>query len=107
MPLPTSIPAFAGALDPAAAAALPEEARARLLRTADAALAGRFTFFDRERDDLSRDPDWFLDPRTGRRAPETRPTPSTSMSAMSGEVGTIKYVWEPSRHYQLTVLAAA
>ena len=69
--LPPVIPAFASEIDPAVSAALPEEARARLLRTADAALASRFPFFDRERDDLSRDPDWFLDPRTGRRAPDT------------------------------------
>ena len=85
---------------------LPEEARTRLLRTADAALAGRFPFFDRERDDLSRDPDWFLDPRTGRRAPDTAYAFDIDCRDVR-QVGTIKYVWEPSRHYQLTVLAAA
>ena len=106
LPLPTSIPAFAGALDPAVAAALPEAARARLLRTADDALAGRFKFFDRERDDLSAGPDWFLDPRTGRRAPDSAYAFDVDIRDV-GEVGTIKYVWEPSRHYQLTVLAAA
>ena len=100
------IPAFASEIDPAAAAALPEEARTRLLRTADAALAGRFPFFDRERDDLSRDPDWFLDPRTGRRAPDTAYAFDIDCRDVR-QVGTIKYVWEPSRHYQLTVLAAA
>lgn len=106
LPLPASIPAFASALDPALADALPEAARARLLRTADAALAGRFPVFDRERDDLSRDPDWFLDPRTGRRAPNS--TYAFDIDCRDvGEVGTIKYVWEPSRHHQLTVLAAA
>ena len=106
LPLPASIPAFASALDPALADALPEEARTRLLRTADAALAGRFPVFDRERDDLGRDPDWFLDPRTGRRAPEGAYAFDIDCRDVQ-EVGTIKYVWEPSRHHQLTVLAAA
>jgi hypothetical protein len=104
--LPASIPAFASALDPSAADGLPEEARARLLRTADAALAGRFVFFDRERDDLSGDPDWFVDPRTGLRAPSSAYAFDIDCRDVQ-KVGTIKYVWEPSRHYQLTVLAAA
>ena len=106
LPLSASIPAFPSAIDPAAAATLPEVARTRLLRTADAALAGRFQFFDRERDDLSPDPDWFLDPRTGRRAPDSAYAFDVDIRDV-GKVGTIKYIWEPSRHYQLTVLAAA
>jgi hypothetical protein len=105
-PLPASIPAFASAIDPAAALGLSEQAKARLLRAADAALAGRFLFFDRERDDLSSDPDWFLDPRTGLRAPGTAYAFDIDCRDVR-KVGTIKYVWEPSRHYQLTVLAAA
>ncbi|MCC2664895.1 MAG: hypothetical protein K0S35_2817, partial [Geminicoccaceae bacterium] len=106
LPVPASLPAFASALDRAAAAALPAEARARLLRTAEAALLGRFPLFDRERTDLARDPDWFLDPRTGRRAPDTTYAFDIDCRDVR-EVGTIKYVWEPSRHHQLTVLAAA
>jgi Heparinase II/III-like protein/Heparinase II/III N-terminus len=106
LPLPATTAAFAGAVGPAAAAALPGEVRARLLRAADGALAGRFHFFDRERDDLSLDPDWFLDPRTGRRAPDTAYAFDIDCRDVR-KVGTIKYVWEPSRHYQLTVLAAA
>jgi hypothetical protein len=106
LPLPASIAAFASAVDPAAADALPAEAKARLLRTADAALAGRFPCFDRERDDLSPDPDWFLDPRTGRRAPDSAYAFDIDYRDVR-QVGTIKYVWEPSRHHQLTVLAAA
>jgi hypothetical protein len=106
LPLPVSNPAFASGLDPTAADGLPEEARARLLRTADAALAGQFVFFDRERDDLSSDPDWFLDARTGLRAPSSTCAFDIDCRDVQ-QVGTIKYVWEPSRHYQLTVLAAA
>jgi len=106
LPVPGSIPAFASGLHPSVAEALPEPARARLLRTAEAALAGRFAFFDRERDDLSSDPDWFHDPRTGRRAPDGAYAFDIDCRDVDA-VGTIKYVWEPSRHYQLTVLAAA
>jgi hypothetical protein len=106
LPLPASIPAFASAIDTAAVDALPSEAKARLLRTADAALAGRFPVFDRERDDLSPDPDWFLDPRTGRQAPDSAYAFDIGYRDVR-EVGTIKYVWELSRHHQLTVLAAA
>jgi hypothetical protein len=105
-PLPASIPGFASAIDPADVVGLPEQARARLLRAADAALAGRFLFFDRVRDGLSSDPDWFLDPRTGLRAPSTAYAFDIDCRDVR-KIGTIKYVWEPSRHYQLTVLAAA
>jgi hypothetical protein len=106
LPLPASIPAFASPVDRSLADALPGRTRARLLRTADAALAGRFRFFDRDRDNLSRDPDWFLDPRTGRRAPDATYAFDIDCRDVD-EVGTVKYVWEPSRHHQLTVLAAA
>jgi hypothetical protein len=106
LPLPVAVRRFASPLDPALADALPGEARARLLQAANAALTGRFRFFDRDRDDLSSDPDWFLDPRTGRRAPETTYAFDIDCRDVR-EVGTIKYVWEPARHHQLTVLAAA
>ncbi len=106
LPLPASIPAFASALDPALAEALAAEPRARLLQAADAALAGRFQFFDRERADLGRTPDWFFDPRTGRRAPDAAYAFDIDCRDVD-EVGTIKYVWEPSRHHQLSVVAAA
>ena len=43
-------PGICNAIDPAAAAGLPT-VRARLFHAADGALAGRFHFFDRERDD--------------------------------------------------------
>jgi hypothetical protein len=106
LPVPASIPAFASPVEPAQAAALPAEARVRLLQSADAALAGRFRFFDRERADLAPDPDWFLDPRTGRRAPDATYAFDIDCRDIQ-KVGTVKYVWEPSRHHQLTVLAAA
>jgi hypothetical protein len=106
LPLPATVPPFASPLPAAAAGPLPAPARARLLQAADDLLAGRFRVFDRWRDDLSPDPDWFLDPRTGRRAPHAAYAFDIDCRDVR-EVGTIKYVWEPSRHHQLTVLAAA
>ncbi len=106
LPLPASVAPFPTPLRDFDPDSLSEDGRARLLRAADAALAGRFHFFDREHDNLTRDPDWFLDIRTGRRAPED--TYAFDIDHRNVEqVGTIKYVWEPSRHYQLTVLSAA
>ena len=56
---------------PAAAAGaddVPEDARVRLKEAAEGLLGGRWPVFGRERDDMAPAPDWFLDPRTGRRA---------------------------------------
>jgi Heparinase II/III-like protein/Heparinase II/III N-terminus len=83
-----------------------EEARVQLKEVAEELLAGRWQVFARTREDMAGPPDWFLDPRTGRRAPDRiycfdidhrNPT----------VVGNAKYVCEPSRHQHLTVLAAA
>jgi hypothetical protein len=85
---------------------VPEEARVQLKEAAEELLAGRWRVFARTREDMAGSPDWFLDSRTGRRAPgrvycfdidHRDPT----------VVGNVKYVWEPSRHQHLTVLAAA
>jgi len=85
---------------------LPSAKKDRTIRTADSALEGRFRFFDREWDNLSADPDWFLDPRTGIRAPQD--TYAFDIDHRDAtKSGTVKYVWEPSRHHQLTVIAAA
>ncbi len=55
-------------------------------------------------DDLT-DPDWWYDPKTGRRAPwgYAFDVPYRNEDA----VGDIKQIWELSRHQYLTVLAAA
>lgn len=87
-------------------ARLPARHRERILRTADAALEGRFHFFDREFEHLNEDPDWFVDPRTGVRAPQDSYAFDIDIRD-AAKSGTVKYVWEPSRHHQLTVLAAA
>lgn len=89
----------AGAID-----AVPPDAAKRLVAEADLLMAGHAEFFGVDRDDLV-DPDWWYDPKTGRRAPSgyAFDVPYRDEDA----VGDIKQIWEPSRHQYLTVLAAA
>lgn len=65
---------------------------------------GHAEFFGVVRDDLT-DPDWWCDPKTGRRAPwgYAFDVPYRNEDA----VGDIKQIWEPSRHQYLLQLAAA
>lgn len=83
---------------------LPPDAAKRLVAEADRLMAGHAEFFGVPRDDLL-DPDWWRDPKTGRRAPSgyAFDVPYRDEDA----VGDIKQIWEPSRHQYLTVLAAA
>ena len=55
----------------------------------------------------SADPDWFLDPVTGRRAPAQQLAFGVIHHRDEKETGNIKQVWEMSRHHHITVLAAA
>ena len=80
-------------------------ARARLLASADELMEGRWSVFELVRDDLIA-PDWFLDPRSGRRAPQAVCAFSLNHRD-TALVGDPKYVWELSRHQHLTVLATA
>ncbi|MFI8257981.1 alginate lyase family protein [Streptomyces filamentosus] len=95
---------FTAVLPPGALAAVPPDAAKRLVAEADRLMEGRAAFFGVERDDLA-DPDWWYDPKTGRRAPwgHAFDVPYRDEEA----VGDIKQIWEPSRHQYLTVLAAA
>ncbi|MGY3339346.1 hypothetical protein ACVW0K_005445 [Streptomyces filamentosus] len=95
---------FTAVLPPGALAAVPPDAAKRLVAEADRLMEGRAGFFGVERDDLV-DPDWWYDPKTGRRAPwgHAFDVPYRDEEA----VGDIKQIWEPSRHQYLTVLAAA
>ncbi|MFJ5972626.1 alginate lyase family protein [Streptomyces sp. NPDC093060] len=85
-------------------AAVPPDAAKRLIAEADRLMAGQAEFFGVVRDDLV-DPDWWYDPKTGRRAPwgYAFDVPYRNEEA----VGDIKQIWELSRHQYLTVLAAA
>lgn len=93
-------------LHPIDPASIPRKARDSLVRAADELVAGRWRVFDQMRDDMAVAPDWFLDPRTRRHAPRNRYAFDIDHRAVD-QVGTIKYVWEISRHHHLTVLAAA
>ncbi|MDX3242321.1 alginate lyase family protein [Streptomyces sp. ME18-1-4] len=84
--------------------AVPPDAAKRLLAEADRLMAGHAEYFGVVRDDLT-DPDWWYDPKTGRRAPwgYAFDVPYRNEDA----VGDVKQIWELSRHQYLTVLAAA
>ena len=54
----------------------------------------------------SADPDWFLDPVSGRRSPDRRFAFGINHRD-EADTGNVKQVWEMSRHHHLTVLATA
>ncbi|GHI93040.1 alginate lyase family protein [Streptomyces olivaceus] len=95
---------FTAVLPAGAVAAVAPDAAKRLVAVADRLLAGHVEYFGVLRDDLA-DPDWWYDPKTGRRAPWGY---AFDVPYRDEEVvGDIKQIWELSRHQYLTVLAAA
>lgn len=82
-----------------------EPARSAVVAAADRLLAGEWTVLGTARPDIV-DPDWFLDPVTGRRAPQS-PFAFRIDHRDEGLTGNVKSVWELSRHHHLTVLASA
>jgi hypothetical protein len=107
-PLPAGVSAvrsFASPLPSDVRRTVAPEAAAALIAAADRVLAGRWTVLGVTRPD-SADPDWFLDPLTGRRAPDAEL--AFKVNHRDERVtGNIKQVWEMSRHHQVSVLAAA
>ncbi|RNG22227.1 alginate lyase family protein [Streptomyces botrytidirepellens] len=95
---------FSAVLPAGTIAAIPPDAAKRLIAEADRLMDGHAEYFGVSRDDLA-DPDWWCDPKTGRRAPwgYAFDVPYRNEDA----VGDIKQIWELSRHQYLTVLAAA
>ncbi|MDO0910609.1 alginate lyase family protein [Streptomyces sp. DT2A-34] len=95
---------FTAVLPAGTIAAIPPDAAKRLIAEADRLMYGHVEYFGVVRDDLV-DPDWWCDPKTGRRAPwgYAFDVPYRNEDA----VGDIKQIWELSRHQYLTVLAAA
>ncbi|MFD9325000.1 alginate lyase family protein [Streptomyces sp. NPDC060065] len=95
---------FTAVLPAGTIAAIPPDAAKRLIAEADRLMDGHAEYFGVVRDDLT-DPDWWCDPKTGRRAPSgyAFDVPYRNEDA----VGDIKQIWELSRHQYLTVLAAA
>ena len=98
-------PRFASPLPTGVLAAVPVDDKRRLLRTADEILAGRWDALGVTRQDMVA-PDWFLDPLSGRRAPQAEYCFSIN-HRNEAVTGSAKQVWELSRHHHLTVLAAA
>ncbi|MFD8325586.1 heparinase II/III family protein [Streptomyces lydicus] len=95
---------FTAVLPEGAIAAIPPDAAKRLMAEADRLMDGQVEYFGVARDDLV-DPDWWYDPKTGRRAPSGYAFDVPYRD--EDTVGDIKQIWEPSRHQYLTVLAAA
>ncbi|WP_353946589.1 alginate lyase family protein [Streptomyces sp. HUAS MG91] len=95
---------FTAVLPAGTVAAIPPDAAKRLVAEADRLMYGHVEYFGVVRDDLA-DPDWWCDPKTGRRAPwgYAFDVPYRDEDA----VGDIKQIWELSRHQYLTQLAAA
>jgi hypothetical protein len=96
---------FTAVLADQALAAVSGDARAHVITTADRFMDGYADYFGITRDDLV-NPDWSLDPKTGRRAPVDAYAFDIAYRNQQ-VVGDIKQLWEPSRHQHLTVLAAA
>jgi hypothetical protein len=84
---------------------VPAAAKAAVVSAAEQLLAGEWVVFGLRRSDIV-DPDWFLDPGTGRRAPQAELAFRIDHRDES-VTGNVKSVWELSRHHHLTVLAAA
>jgi hypothetical protein len=94
------LPLPAGVLD-----AVPADEVERLVHAADEILAGRWDVLGVTRQDMVA-PDWFLDPLSGRRAPQAEYCFSINHRDET-VTGNVKQVWELSRHHHLTVLAGA
>lgn len=98
-------PRFESPLPAGTLNAVPADEVRRLLRTADEILAGRWDVLGVIRQDMVA-PDWFLDPLSGRRAPQAEYCFGINHRDQA-VTGNVKQVWELSRHHHLTVLASA
>ena len=96
---------FTAALPAGAAAHVPAEARKAVLAAADRLLRGEWEALGVLRTDMA-EPDWFLDPVTGRRSAPGQYAFRVDHRSEE-QNGNIKQLWELSRLQHLTVLAAA
>jgi hypothetical protein len=96
---------FTAVLPPGTAELVPGEAKAAVLAAADQLLRGEWEVLGAVRTDL-RQPDWFYDPVTGRRAPAERYAFRINHRS-EAQTGNVKQVWEISRFQHLTLLATA
>ena len=104
-PVPPLVSRAAPELPVDARASVPAAAASDLVATAEQLLAGRVISLGVPRADI-RDPDWFHDPVTGRRAPKDRFAFRIRYRS-EHETGNVKQVWELSRHHHLTLLSGA
>jgi hypothetical protein len=107
-PLPAKVAterAFGSPLPADARCQVPADAVAAVVSAADRVFRGTWTVFGARRAD-SAAPDWFLDPLSGRRAPDDK-LAFRIRHRDESVTGNVKQVWELSRHHHLTVLAAA
>jgi Heparinase II/III-like protein/Heparinase II/III N-terminus len=96
---------FRAALGGGVLSAVSANARGDVMAAADELLSGRWRILGAVRTDMA-DPDWFLDPVTGRRAPQADYCFSVDHRA-EGVTGNVKQLWELSRLQHVTVLAGA
>jgi hypothetical protein len=94
---------FAAVLPPGTAERVSGEARAAILESAERLLCGEWEVLGVVRTDLVQ-PDWFLDPVTGRRSVQDRHAFRVDHRSEE-QVGNVKQVWELSRLQHLTLLA--
>jgi hypothetical protein len=94
---------FVAVLPPGTAERVSGEARAAILESAERLLCGEWEVLGVVRTDLVQ-PDWFLDPVTGRRSVQDRHAFRVDHRSEE-QVGNIKQVWELSRLQHLTLLA--
>ncbi|HYY18535.1 MAG TPA: heparinase II/III family protein, partial [Streptosporangiaceae bacterium] len=97
--------AFTDLLPAGTAAQVPEAARAAILAAAGRLMRGEWEVLGVPRTDLA-EPDWFLDPVTGRRSEPDRYAFRINHRSEE-QVGNVKQVWEISRLQHLTLLATA
>jgi len=96
---------FAAVLPPETAERISGEARATILESAERLLCGEWDVLGVVRTDLVQ-PDWFLDPVTGRRSVQDRYAFRIDHRS-ERQAGNVKQVWELSRLQHLTLLATA
>ena len=104
-PGPLAARTFPTVLPTATALTVPERAERALVDAADSLLRGHWELLGTRRHDVL-DPDWFVDPVTGRSAPQAQYAFRVRYKS-EAETGNVKQLWELSRHHHVTVLAAA
>ena len=96
---------FRGVLGDGVLSGVPANARRDVMAAADELLSGRWRILGAVRSDMA-EPDWFLDPVTGRRAPQS--DYCFRIDHRAEEVtGNVKQLWELSRLQHVTMLAGA